>query len=111
MSAENYLQQTEDAVQQLIQVAIRYEQILAGHISPIHATDQTQIQNYLAAAEEYFGLQFSQGTLCGSILQVAYMGIDLYSANTTVPDDCSDLIGTNKKAVKFCIGRRVHGIP
>jgi len=111
MSAENYLQQTEDAIQQLIQATIRYEQILAGQVSPLHAKDQTQIQSYLKAAEEYFGLQFSQGTLCGSILQVAFMGIDLYSENTNVPDDCSNLIGTNKKAIKFCVGRRIHGIP
>ena len=111
MSAEIYLQQTEDAVRQLIQAAIRYEQILAGHISPLHTKDQAQIQKYVEAAGEYFGLQFSQGTLCGSILQVAFMGIDLYSVNTTVPDDCSNLIGTSKKAVKFCVGGRVHGIP
>ena len=112
MNAEGYLAQTKDAVQQLISAAVRYEEILAGEIPPSQAKEQSQVERYMAAAEEYFGLQFSQATLCGSILQVAFMGIDLFSENTVIPPDCSNLVRPiDTKAIKFCIGRPVHSIP
>jgi hypothetical protein len=111
MNAQGYLEQTGDAVKQLIRAGSEYEQILADRITPLQEPDELQLKEYMAAAEEYFGLQFSQAALCGSILQVAFMALDLFSANTTISPDCVDLVGTSVKAVKFSLGRRVHGIP
>ena len=111
MNAQGYVEQTSDAVKQLIRAAAQYEQILAGRITPLQSPNELQLKEYMAAAEEYFGLSFSQAALCGSILQVAFMGLELYSTNTTISPDCVDLVGTTQKAVKFCVGRRVHNIP
>ncbi len=67
---------------------------------------------YMSAATTYFGRSFSEATLCGSVLQVAFMGLFLFSKNADIPDDCNTLVkGTNEKAIRFCAGRRVHGIP
>ena len=63
-------------------------------------------------AEEYFGASLSEATLCGSVLHVAFMGILLFSKNGTVPAHSSKLVNPeNSKAVRFCVGRLMHGIP
>lgn len=57
------------------------------------------------------GYQFSIGTLCGSILQIAHVGIRYYSKNKAVPPDFSSIIEPGSKVACFCIGRRVREVP
>jgi len=88
-----------------------YESLLDGVIPPSHATSMDEVNRYLEVAEKYFGYSYSESTLCGSVLQVAFMGIYLFSQNTTIPDNCTNFVKPNQKAVKFCVGRLVHNIP
>lgn len=63
-------------------------------------------------AELYFARSFSEAALCGSTLQVAFMGLFRFSGNTTIPPDCTGLVRpANVKALRFCVGRRVHAVP
>lgn len=54
---------------------------------------------------------FSRSTLMGTVLQYAFWGIDKFSKNETVHEDFKDLIKTNSKVKKFCIGRLYEEIP
>lgn len=74
--------------------------------------EKVQLENYLQCARECFGYSFSQATLCGSILQIAFMGIRLFSKNAEIPDSCSQIVEPQqKKAIPFCIGREIHQLP
>ncbi len=50
------------------------------------------------------------GTICGSILQIAFMAILHFSTNTEVPEKLKREIKGSKPA-KFCIGSEVRGVP
>lgn len=65
--------------------------------------EQNELGNQLL--NEALGLKDSQAVICGSILQIAHMGISKFS---TFDGDC--LILTNKQK-KFGIGREIHNIP
>ena len=70
------------------------------------------LKNFLRLMEEYFDLKFSEGTFAGSIFQVAYMGILYFSRNEEIPKSCAGIVPPqNKKAIRFCIGREVYGLP
>ena len=56
------------------------------------ADEQAQLQRYLSHAQECFGYRFSEAVLCGSILQIAFMGIRLFSQNTKIPASCATLV-------------------
>lgn len=112
MDPGSYLSETEHAVRQLFDAIDYYERLLVGVTPPSQATIEDEVTRYLRLAEKYFGYSFSEATLCGSILQVAFMGIFLFPKNSTIPVHCSDLVKCeNQKAIPFCIGRLVNGIP
>jgi len=69
------------------------------------------IQDSNEKSQKYFGLSFSNATLCGSILQIASMGIDLFSKNDDIPETCKSIVNPGQKAVKFCLGRIIRGLP
>ena len=106
-----YLQQTENAIRQLLNSAIAYETLIEKWISSSQTKNPIITKRNLEDLNEYLGLQFSQATLSGSILQVAFMGIDRFSTNTVVLPKCLKSKDENKIPTKFCIGRIVHDIP
>jgi hypothetical protein len=110
--AGKYLKDTEHATRHLFAGVNQCESLLRGLTPPSEARTMDEVRRYMEAAEAYFGRSFSEATLCGSILQVAFVGVFLFSRNTAIPDDCATLVkATNQKAVRFCMGRRVHGVP
>ena len=63
----------------------------------------------------YFAQSFSKQTLCGALLQIAFMGIKIYGKPTDIPEN---IIGFAPKKSnsrntfkKFCSGRIVRGLP
>jgi hypothetical protein len=79
---------------------------------PLNEENKNKLDKYLSLARKYFDLNFSENTFCGSILQVASIGIDYFSRNNNIPDSFEDVIRQNSEKVKrFCIGKELYGIP
>ena len=128
-SAAQYLTETEPAVKNLFENLEEYDSIhkiimFPVCIAPYALVEQSgaafkkwQKKNrgaYKQASErlrKYFGYRFSINTLYGSILQIAYMGIGLYSKNKAVPSEFSSIIKPGNKVARFCIGRPVRDVP
>jgi hypothetical protein len=110
--AATYLKETEYAVRYAFSGIEECESLLRGVTQPSQARTEDDVKRYMERAEIYFARSFSEASLCGSILQVAFMGVFLFSENSALSTDCSDFLGpANRKAIRFCIGRRIHGIP
>lgn len=63
------------------------------------------------AHQKYAVEAFSSSLLAGTVLQIAARAIELYSENTTVPDDWRKIGRKNFPVPKFFIGRTVHTVP
>lgn len=129
MDPSEYLSQTEKSVIQLFDSLVFYHDLIRESLPPVFITDylagdcnkdkfeawekenEAKIKYSLEKQREYFGYTVSQGAICGSILQIAFMGIQKFSDNKSIPESCSDLLSEKSKAVKFCIGRSVRNIP
>ena len=108
----DFLQETEHAVRHLFDGIQHYESILKGVTPPSQARTPEEVQRYVVLAERYFGYSFSEAALCGAVLQVAFMGISLFSSNSVIPASCSAIVpAVDHPATRFCIGRQIHGIP
>lgn len=129
-TAEKYLEETESAVKKLLEGLRRYSAILKKIKFPVFIAPYTSDQRAAVIAfkdwqgknkkiikqakqkeSKYFGYQFSKETLCGSVLQIAHAGINLYSKKQTVPSEFSRHIKAGTRVAKFCIGRRLRGVP
>jgi hypothetical protein len=120
-SFQAYSDVTEHAVKHLYSGLnscwIYYEQALehwditqAGQ--PMTPEKKEALNKYLELSKKYFDLKFSEAMFAGGILQIAFMAIELYSVNETIPDSCTNLVrSTQKTAIPFCIGPQCHGIP
>ena len=127
--AAQYLKETEPAVKNLFEKLEEYDTIrkkirLPVCIAPYTSEEasETTFEKWQRknradskrASErlrKYFGYQFSINTLNGSILQIAYMGIRLYSKNEAVPPEFSTIIRAGSNVARFCVGRRVREVP
>lgn len=79
---------------------------------PLTEKKKKDLDEYLKKTNEYFKLKFSEATLCGSIIQVASMGIYHFSTNKVIPDSCKDIVkSTSNKIIKYCIGKEIFDIP
>jgi hypothetical protein len=79
---------------------------------PMTPEQHAGLDRYLQLAGKYCDLKFSEATFAGSILQVAYMAIRLYSRNDTIPPNCITLVPSSvKRAIPFCIGPERHTVP
>ena len=124
-----YLKETESAVRILFDGRHQYLNLLndikpSVFIAP-HSSEEgfcvefkdwqernkKAIRRALRKEREYLGYQFSLATLCGSILQIAHMGIALFSKNKSVPPELSSHIKKGSKPARFCIGERIRGVP
>ncbi len=95
-----YLKDTEHAVRHLFVGVNEYESILRGLTPPSRAKSNQEVSAYMEAAHVYLARSFSEATLCGSILQVAFMGLYLHSENDVIPGDCASLVAeSNRKAM------------
>lgn len=70
-----------------------------------------KIKASMAAQRKFFEEVFAMDVLCGAVLQVAAKAIECYSSNTNVPANVASLVQSGSKAIPFCIGREVRGIP
>jgi len=131
LDSSKYIKETEHALRQLFDGVAYYRHLLQEIKHPMFITDapigdkdthkaefsrwykenKHDIQNTHKKSREYFGLSFSNATLCGSILQIASMGIELFSLNDEIPDTCKPIVKPGQKAVKYCVGRIVRGLP
>ncbi|MEQ8831969.1 MAG: hypothetical protein RLW87_19345 [Alphaproteobacteria bacterium] len=87
---------------------------------PPLVTDDTGLVQWTEENRKWFerineigNLDHAKAMLCGGIAQIAYIAIKEYSLNKSLcKNDAKDFsISPRALAVKFCIGRRVHGIP
>lgn len=109
---ESYLIDTEHAVRHIFTGIDYYEKLLAGVTPPSQAKSINEVKCYMELSKSYFGYSMSEATLCGAVLQIAFMGVFLFSNNKVIPANFSGLIKPeNKKAISFCNGRLVHNIP
>lgn len=119
--SEGYFRETEHVVQHLyagLDSCWSYYQQALEHwdisqvSQPLTPERHAALNRYLELAGKYFDLKFSEAMFAGGILQVAYMGIRLYSHNKTIPASCVALVSpSHKPAIPFCIGAECHGIP
>lgn len=134
-SPEEYLKQTESAVVKIFEGIDSYLKILpdsppvyignAGDTlnqSPAYknwiAENAPAIQSSLKAQREFSAESFALATLCGSVLQIAAMGIQWFSKNKEIsealPEALHPLVQsgkTGKIPIEFCIGRKVRSVP
>ncbi|MCW5318360.1 hypothetical protein GTQ43_32955 [Nostoc sp. KVJ3] len=138
-SPEEYLRATKSAVLKLFDGINLYNEIFLKKPIPIfnfssNLTDSAAIlearkQAYdnwlleneaaiklsLQAQKGYFAESFAIATLCGSLLQIASMGIQLFSTNEEIAEDLPEtlrsVIKPKTKVARFCIGRRVRNVP
>ena len=127
----SYLQETEVAVSQLFESLEYYEKLLQNIKTPIcsfsAASDEDankkleqwsrdnrdEIDASLERQREYSAKQFSRDTICGAILQIAAMGLQLEGRKHTPRKKFAHLISgkRNCNARYFCCGREVRGVP
>ena len=129
MTAQEYLAQTEQAAKQLFNALQYYQRLLKGVLGPSfvsNASDdkkrEKEFQDWyeknrdaIEAARrrqrEYLGQTISEGAICGSILQIAFMGIKSFSKQKVLPDGCQGLLKKDDYRVTFCVGREIRGVP
>ena len=135
---QEYLQRTESASRILFEGIVSYTLILRESPPPVfvhscdgHAESEEQIQKREKAYADWESTQdeaiqisreaqrkfvaesFALGVLCGSVLQIAYMGIQLFPRDDQVSSDLPEafekcITDTTKK---ICIGRISDFIP
>lgn len=132
-SAEEYLKQTESAAVKIFEGIDAYFKILQNSPPPIYigdagdtlnqrptyknwvAANRGAIQSSLKAQREFSAESFALSTLCGSLLQIAAMGIQWFSKNEEIPEFLPEalysLMQSKNKLIKFCIGRKVRHVP
>jgi len=121
---EEYLKQTESAVVKLFEGIDSYLKIpkVIVYMGDVEDNDAWQdwlnknrvsIQSSLKSQKEFFAESFAHATMCGSLLQIAAMGIQLFSENKNILEELPGNIGSliTPKSVKFCIGRLVSKLP
>jgi hypothetical protein len=60
---------------------------------------------------EFVAESFAQAALCGAVLQIAAKAIEMYSVVKEAPPEWASVIGDKNKAVHFCYGRPIRGVP
>jgi hypothetical protein len=132
-SAEEYLKRTESAVIIIFDGINFYLKILRNAPPPIYIgsdgdtlsqkpayknwvdAHKNAIQSSFKAQREFSAESFALATLCGSLLQIAAMGIQLFSENEEMPEDLPEALRSSirpkSKPIKYCIGRRVRNLP
>lgn len=119
MSAAKYFKDTEPAVQHMFAALEIYRNLTPRpSLEPYKQEDggvkltREEAIKFLREEIDALGLDVAKATLSGAIVQVAYSGIKQYSTNDEIPSSCGQLgIPTDQKKAKFCVGRKIHGLP
>lgn len=127
MTLEEYMRRTESAFRKLFEARQSYIQILKNAPNPSlvgalpeagdvdsriaawAAENKSAIDKALAAQRRFIAESVAHAAICGSILQLAYVAIRLFSKNATVPAVFQRVMSPS--AVQFCVGRDVRGVP
>jgi hypothetical protein len=110
-SAAEYMQATESAAKHFfngIEIYVSLLRKAVGRSSGLKS--DAEIQVAIAMQKAYAAERFAMNVICGSVLQIAYKAIELYSANRAVPSNWVKDFGKMEYA-KFCVGRNVRGVP
>ena len=109
-SLEFYYKQLEQ-LQPVIFISSTVDDIASGkEFGEWRKQNEAAISASIEKEKEYLGYALSEGTICGSILQIASMSIKTFSVNTLVSPECKAILSKGN-AVKFCVGRLVRGLP
>ncbi|MCK4577680.1 MAG: hypothetical protein KAU50_02745 [Candidatus Marinimicrobia bacterium] len=101
---QEYLQKTESAAKILFQGIDEYVRI----IDTVPLDDVGITEEWRTAERRFLNESFAIATLCGAVLQLAYMAIMQYSNSGNIPEQFVDLIKKKPKPKKFCIGREIE---
>lgn len=124
---EDYLKNTDFAIRSLFDILLEYEsqhmRDFVGLVSTIQTKSLEDVKEYKI---QFNSRIFSKNVIAGSILQIAYMAIKLYSKNKIKNSFLSDnerYVNENKSLykfckdktfefnIKFCVGREIEGMP
>lgn len=123
---EEYLKKTESAVVKLFEGIDSYLKIPkviiymgdAENKDTWENKNSVSIQSSLKSQKEFFAESFALATMCGSLLQISAMGIQLFSKNINISKKLPEnvlkpltLMKPKKQPVKFCTGRLVSQLP
>lgn len=122
-----YLRKTESAARKLIEGITEYHQIFRRAPSPVFTgsfgddaerdraflewqeNNRAAIERSFNAQRDYFAETLAKSSLCGALLQIAFMGIRRYGI-----EDRVEVVGLSTLppgASRFAIGRRVRTVP
>ncbi len=128
-SIHEYIRSTRSAIQKIYQAIDTYYILLLEPTRPVFTywgeydenarlkhekwieENRALLEERAKRDDEFAGETFAMATLSGTILQFAYMAIELYSKNCQPYQKYIDLIPPNHKVAKFCIGREINEIP
>lgn len=71
------------------------------------ANSEDEISQNNKLYKNYEKYNYSENILCGSILQIAFTAIEMFSNNSDYPIKYNDIFKSEHKAIKFCIGREI----
>jgi hypothetical protein len=126
-TAQEYLARTRSAVEHLFSGVDAYLRLLRSSRQPVlvgtysseaerdTALEQwlnekaDDIQKGLEAERAFLAEKYALAALCGSLLQIASMGVRLYSKNEQIPAELSGFVKAANAS--YCIGRRVREVP
>jgi hypothetical protein len=80
-------------------------------VSEWFANNGKAIERATEAQNRFYAERFALGVICGSILQIAAMSIQLYSKNIMVHPTFEALINKGSKPARYSIGREIRGVP
>ncbi|MCW9705778.1 hypothetical protein [Fodinibius salsisoli] len=142
MSIDQYLKQTKYAIEQLLQNFSFYSSLYRDLYEKNRKVDSLIFDDYIAdpehpdykneikrwqrnnhedqkefckALSKIDGAGTSKNAIAGAILQIAFMGINIYSNNDSIPETCEELhnsltkSGSKLNLRKFGVGKTVWG--
>ncbi len=123
MTLKEYMSGTEKAARQMFESLSYYQKLIrdsiplsfsreGGSKEEFHEEWEKWYQEHISEhnfakekANKYLANYMGHASICGSVLQLAHMGISLFSKNILA---CECLSGKHKK---FGVGREVRGLP
>lgn len=126
--AADYLDRTESAARHLLNGLDGYRAILrrapvlvqcGGYASREEhdaaidqwlETNESGLEARRFVEREYLAEHNALAALCGSLLQLSVMTVQLFSNNKEVPESVRDIIQPGKKAATFSLGREIRTV-
>lgn len=129
VSATEYLDRTKSAATHLVRGIDGYRAILRKAPVPVLTAEYSNREEHDAQIEawlesnadaiearrrvesEYLAEHHALAALCGSLLQLSAMTIQLYSENARIPDCVTEIIQPKGRSLRFAVGRVVRTVP